>query len=147
LLASGAPATLWLDWLPDLDAGAVAARLGQPRGGMSFANLLRKRLRLPAIAGTLLRECCPSLDQGNADADAAALKAMPLSPSAHRPSAEAISSAGGVRFGAVDDDLMLSALPGVFVAGEMLDWEAPTGGYLLSACFATGKRAGEGLVR
>src|SRR5690606_38289136 len=100
-----------------------------------------------AIAGTLLRECCPTFDQGDAEALAAALKAMPLSPSAPRPIAEAISSAGGVRFEAVNGDLMLRALPGVFVAGEMLDWEGPTGGYLLSACFATGKRAGEGVVR
>ncbi|MFA5548836.1 MAG: TIGR03862 family flavoprotein [Porticoccaceae bacterium] len=147
LLATGAPATLWLDWLPDTGPREIAERLRQPRGGMSFANLLRKRLRLPPIAGALLRECCPTLDQGDADAVAAALKATPLMPRAPRPIAEAISSAGGVRFDGVDGDLMLSALPGVFIAGEMLDWEAPTGGYLLSACFATGKRAGEGLVR
>ena len=145
LLADGAQATLWLDWLPDTGPREIVERLGQPRRGLSFANLLRKRLRLPPIASALLRECCPALDPGDAAAVAAALKATPLMPRAPRPIAEAISSAGGVRFDGVDGDLMLRALPGVFVAGEMLDWEAPTGGYLLSACFATGKRAGEGV--
>ncbi|MBV1960267.1 MAG: NAD(P)/FAD-dependent oxidoreductase, partial [Oleibacter sp.] len=78
---------------------------------------------------------------------AAAIKAMPIRPTTARPIDEVISSAGGVTFNAVNNDLMLNKLPGVFVAGEMIDWEAPTGGYLLTACFATGKRAGEGLVR
>ncbi|MCK9564179.1 MAG: TIGR03862 family flavoprotein, partial [Bacteroidales bacterium] len=145
---SGNPPTLWLDWLPEIGVEDIEARLRQPRKGMSFANVLRKKLRLPAVASALLRECCPPMG-GTTDAGsvARALKAMPLKPTAPRPIAEAISSAGGVGFDAVDSDLMLNSLPGVFVAGEMLDWEAPTGGYLLTACFATGKRAGEGVVR
>lgn len=137
---------LTLDWLPDRSAAWIEERLGGARPGMSFANLLRKNLRLPPIASTLLRECCPDLDRGDPAAVSRALKAMPLDVRAPRPIEEAISSAGGVGFDAVNGDLMLTALPGVFVAGEMLDWEAPTGGYLLSACFATGRRAGTGAV-
>ncbi len=147
LLRDRKDATLWLDWLPETDIEHIEARLQQPRKGMSFANVLRKKLRLPAIVAPLLRECCPDLNNGDAAAVARALKAMPLRPSAPRPIAEAISSAGGVSFTAVNEDLMLTSLPGIFVAGEMLDWEAPTGGYLLSACFATGRRAGEGVVK
>ncbi len=78
---------------------------------------------------------------------AAMIKALPIRVTAPRPIGEAISSAGGVRFEALDDNLMLRALPGVFCAGEMLDWEAPTGGYLLTACYATGRAAGQGAVR
>ncbi|WP_188745181.1 NAD(P)/FAD-dependent oxidoreductase [Marinobacterium zhoushanense] len=141
------PAELQLDWLPHLSQEAITAKLKQPRKGLTFANLLRKRLHLPPIAPALLRECCPDLATQDAPAIAQALKAMPLRPTATRPIDEAISSAGGVRFDAVNRDLMLKKFPGMFVAGEMLDWEAPTGGYLLTACFATGKRAGQGLVR
>jgi len=140
------PAELQLDWLPNLGLDAITAKLQQPRKGLSFANLLRKRLHLPPIAPALLRECCPELDTRDAVAVARTLKAMPLRPLATRPIDEAISSAGGVRFDAVNRDLMLHEMPGVFVAGEMLDWEAPTGGYLLTGCFATGKRAGRGVV-
>lgn len=140
------PAELRLDWLPNLHAGEIVTRLQNPRKGLSFANLLRKKLHLPAVAGALLRECCPGLNTLDAPAVAQALKAMPLRPHGTRPIDEAISSAGGVSFEAVNKELMLTNLPGVFVAGEMLDWEAPTGGYLLTGCFATGKRAGRGLV-
>lgn len=145
-LAAG-KADLHLDWLPELTAEDIQARLEQPRKGMSLANLLRKKLHLPAITSSLLKECCPGLETGNTAALARALKAMPLQPRSPRPLDEAISSAGGVSLSAVNTDLMLTALPGVFIAGEMLDWEAPTGGYLLSACFATGQQAGCGLVR
>lgn len=138
------PARLLLDWLPHSSLEQVTTRLQQPRKGLSFANVLRKKLNLPPVSGTLLRECCPDLDQNDHNAVARTLKAMPLYPTAPRPIDEAISSAGGVRFDAVDNNLMLNKLPGIFVAGEMLDWEAPTGGYLLTACFATGKRAGTG---
>jgi len=78
---------------------------------------------------------------------AAAIKALPVTVAAARPIDEAISTAGGVRFDALDDGLMLRAMPGVFCAGEMLDWEAPTGGYLLAACFATGRAAAQGVLR
>ncbi|MFK4754060.1 TIGR03862 family flavoprotein [Oceanobacter antarcticus] len=137
---------LTLDWLPHVALQDTEKKLRQGKKGLSFANLLRKKLNLPAITSTLLRECCPQLDNRDLHAVANALKAMPLNPRQPRPINEAISSAGGVQSSAVNDQLMLNALPGVFVAGEMLDWEAPTGGYLLTACFATGKRAGNGLV-
>lgn len=147
LTRSVRPPLLWLDWLPGMNAEEVEVRLQRPRKGMSFASLLRKKLHLPAAASALLRECCPAVVKADARAVARVLKAMPLTPTAPRPIAEAISSAGGVCFDAVDNHLMLKVLPSVFVAGEMLDWEAPTGGYLLTACFATGKRAGEGATR
>lgn len=141
------PARLWLDWLPQNSQQQITGKLQQPRKGMSFANVLRKKLNLPPLTNALLLECCPELDRNDHLAVAQTLKAMPLPcPTATRPIAEAISSAGGVTQNAVNDDLMLTALPGVFVAGEMLDWEAPTGGYLLTACFASGKRAGDGLT-
>ncbi len=143
---SDKPAQLWLDWLPQNSHEQIISKLQQPRKGMSFANVLRKKLNLPAITNALLKECCPELDLHDHQAVAGALKSMPLPcPTSTRPLAEAISSAGGVTQNAVNEDLMLSALPGVFVAGEMLDWEAPTGGYLLTACFASGKRAGDGV--
>jgi predicted flavoprotein YhiN len=85
-------------------------------------------------------------DRANPQALAAAIKSLPIPLRAARPIAEAISSAGGVRFTELDNDLMVRALPGVFVAGEMLDWEAPTGGYLLTACLATGRGAGRGAL-
>ena len=143
---SDKPAQLWLDWLPQNSHEQIISKLQQPRKGMSFANVLRKKLNLPAITNALLKECCPELDLHDHQAVAGALKSMPLPcPTSTRPLAEAISSAGGVTQNAVNEDLMLSALPGVFVAGEMLDWEEPTGGYLLTACFASGKRAGDGV--
>ncbi len=133
---------LTLDWLPERSPEWIRDRLASARKGTSFANLLRKQLRLPAVASALLRDCCPALDRSDPTAISAALKAMPLAVEGPRPIAEAISSAGGIAFDAVDEGLMLRALPGVFAAGEMLDWEAPTGGYLLTACLATGYRAG-----
>ncbi len=140
------PARLWLDWLPQNSHEQIISKLQQPRKGMSFANVLRKKLNLPTITNALLKECCPELDLHDHQVVASILKAMPLPcPTATRPIAEAISSAGGVTQNAINEDLMLNALPGVFVAGEMLDWEAPTGGYLLTACFASGKRAGDGV--
>ncbi|KEA65601.1 NAD(FAD)-utilizing dehydrogenase [Marinobacterium lacunae] len=141
------PAELRLDWLPAHREETIQTKLSQPRKGLSFANLLRKRLHLPPVTSALLKECCPQLDTQDPKAIARALKSMPLRPVATRPIDEAISSAGGVPFDEVNSALMLNKLPGVFVAGEMLDWEAPTGGYLLTGCFATGKRAGQGLVR
>src|SRR5690606_27282056 len=139
-------AFLTLDWLPNNTVEQVTAKLQQPRKGMSLANVLKKKLHLPPLAGALLKECCPQLDTNDAHALAAALKAMRLpAVTGTRPIDEAISCAGGVPFSELICYLMLTALPGVFVAGEMLDWEAPTGGYLLTACFATGRHAGHGL--
>lgn len=146
-LATEQTPVLKLDWLPHNSHQQIQQKLQLPRQGITFNKLLQKKLKLPAITATLLKECCPALDTNDAAAIANALKAMPLYPSHTRPLDEAISSAGGIRFSAVDQDLMLTALGNVFVAGEMLDWEAPTGGYLLTGCFATGKRAGAGVVR
>lgn len=137
---------LTLDWLPHRSNDWITAKLQKVRPGTSFTDQLRKGLGLTASASALLQECCPELDRRNAQAVSRALKAMPLNVRATRPLAEAISSAGGVSFAAVNAQLMLTALPGVFVAGEMLDWEAPTGGYLLTACFATGRQAGIGAL-
>lgn len=139
-------AFLIVDWLPHNPLADIQKKLAQPRKGMSFANVLRKKLNLPAICVTLLKECLPELNSNDPAAVAQALKAMPLpNVTTTRPIDEAISCAGGVCFSAVNEQLMLTQLPGVFIAGEMLDWEAPTGGYLLTACFATGKHAGQGL--
>jgi len=130
-----------LDLLPDLDAGAVAARLARPRGKQTRANHLRRALHLPPVAMALAREWAGPLPDDPAAA-AAMLKAVPVRHAGFRPRDEAISTAGGVTRAAVDAHLMLHARPGAFCAGEMLDWDAPTGGYLLTACLATGRRAG-----
>ena len=146
LETSHAPA-LWLDWLPTTDQQTLLKKLQSSRKGASLANMLRKQLALPGICLALLKDCCPDLHMYDMESLASALKAMPLSPLNPRPIDEAISSAGGVSFTAVNHDLMLTSCPGLFIAGEMLDWEAPTGGYLLTGCFATGKRAGCGVIR
>lgn len=139
-------ATVHVDLLPDWSAEKVSAQVAHPRGSRSLSSHLSSRLNLSGVKANLLREI---LDQnGMADAPrlAANIKALPIKLRATRPLAEAISSAGGVKFAELDANLMLKSMPGVFVAGEMLDWEAPTGGYLLSACFATGRAAGEGAM-
>jgi hypothetical protein len=107
---------------------------------------LKSRLRLDGVKAALLYELLGPTERGDAAVLAAAVKALPLRLRAPRPIDEAISSAGGVRFEALDPGLMLQALPGVFCAGEMLDWEAPTGGYLLTACLASGRAAGAGAL-
>ncbi|QDC07805.1 TIGR03862 family flavoprotein [Oceanicola sp. D3] len=133
----GAP--LMLDLLPDMSTDDVAARLA--RGGKdSIGNRLRKRLGLTPAARALLMEFGRPLPEGRALATL--VKALPLRHAGPRPIDEAISVAGGVRREAVDNGLMLKARPGTFVAGEMLDWEAPTGGYLITGCLATGRWAG-----
>ncbi len=139
--ASGA-ACLWLDLAPDRSESRLAAELARPRGKRSMANHLRMRAGIDGVKAGLLREIVPPTDFTMPQRLAAAIKALPLRLAAARPIDEAISSAGGVRFEALDANLMLRAVPGVFCAGEMLDWEAPTGGYLLTACFATGRLAG-----
>lgn len=147
LLLKPEHAFIELDWLPQLSHEQIVAKLSNPRKGMSLSNVLRKKLSLPAITNALLKECCPTLDRQDNHALARTLKAMALpAVTATRPISEAISSAGGISQEACTDALMLKALPNVFVAGEMLDWEAPTGGYLLSACFASGRWAGQQLV-
>lgn len=134
-LRDGAPLTL--DVLPDLSHAEIAARLGQARPGDSLTNRLRKALRLSPVKLALAMECAR-----NARDMAGALKALPVPLDGPRPMDQAISTAGGLRFAALDAGLMLRDRPGTFAAGEMLDWEAPTGGYLLTGCLATGLWAG-----
>ena len=139
LLRDGAP--LALDLVPGRSEADVGARLARPRNGASLGNHLRKTLGLSPVKMALLRECAPQSAR-HAGGDGRALKALPLPLAGPRPLDEAISTAGGVTRAALDAGLMLRARPGVFCAGEMLDWDAPTGGYLLTACLATGRHAG-----
>jgi uncharacterized flavoprotein (TIGR03862 family) len=136
-------AILHLDLAPDRSEAFLTKALSRPRGKASLSNHLRKTIGLVGVKLALLRECAPDRLGGPEDA-AAAVKDLPLRLTRARPLAEAISSAGGLRFEGLDDALMLRARPGVFAAGEMLDWEAPTGGYLLTAGLATGFLAGRG---
>jgi len=138
-------ATLHLDLLPEHDAARVFAEVARARGTRSLASHLQSRLRLKGAKVALLRECLAADAFTDPARLAAAIKALPLCLLSTRPLDEAISSAGGVCFTALDERLMLKARPGVFCAGEMLDWEAPTGGYLLTACLASGHAAGRGV--
>ena len=138
--------TLQLDLLPDMTAEKVLAEVRHPRGSRSLSSHLKSRLHIDGIKAAMLHELLSKEQMNDPVQLAAAIKALPITLVAARPIDEAISTAGGVLFEAVDRYLMLKQLPGVFCAGEMLDWEAPTGGYLLTACFASGKRAGEGVL-
>jgi uncharacterized flavoprotein (TIGR03862 family) len=136
-------AVVHIDLLPDRTSEFVLAELARPRGPRSLSTHLKSRLGIDGAKAALLHELLPRTLIADSAALAAAIKALPLTLIAPRPIDEAISTAGGVRFDAIDDRLMLQALPGVFCAGEMLDWEAPTGGYLLTASLASGRWAGE----
>lgn len=139
-------ATLRIDLAPGRSLERVRAEVAHPRGARSLASHLQSRVGIAGVRMALLRECLP--DEAFADTDrlTAAIKGLPLTLVAPRPMDEAISTAGGVRFEGLDEALMLRGHPGVFCAGEMLDWDAPTGGYLLTASLATGRRAGEGAL-
>jgi hypothetical protein len=139
-------AEITLDLLPDLALSTIINKLSQPRAKQSMANHLRKRLGLDGVKAGLLREQLSAVEFNDLSSLAAKIKALPVKLTGVRPLAEAISSAGGVDFIAVDENLMLKQLPGWFCAGEMLDWEAPTGGYLLTACFSAGRAAGFGAL-
>ena len=141
---AGGRATFTLDLLPEHSAERVLSGLAHPRGARSMSSHLQSRLGLTGVKSALLHEVLDKDVFADAARLARGIKALPITVTAARPLAEAISTAGGVRFDAVDERLMLKALPGVFVVGEMLDWEAPTGGYLLTACLAQGLWAGEG---
>ena len=143
-IAAQGTLTVHVDLLPDWTAARVSAEVAHPRGARSLASHLQSRLGLKGLKVTLLREVLSPAEMNDPATLATAIKALPLTLTGTRPIDEAISSAGGVPFEALDEHLMLKNLPGVFCAGEMLDWEAPTGGYLLTACFATGKAAGAG---
>ena len=136
---------------PDLDRDGLMARLSMPKGKQSFSNFLRKALNLSPIAIGLLQEAARASKMSLSLLSAADLanwiNAVPILLTGVAPIARAISSAGGISFSEIDADYMIRRLPGVFAAGEMLDWEAPTGGYLLQASFATGAAAGRGALR
>lgn len=146
LIAAQGAATLHLDLLPGHDLPRVIAEIAHPRGARSLSSHLQSRLGLKGVKAGLLREFVPATDFADPSRLAAAIKSLPLPLLAPRPLDEAISSAGGVVFEALNEQLMINKLPGIFCAGEMLDWEAPTGGYLLTACFASGHAAGTGAL-
>jgi uncharacterized flavoprotein (TIGR03862 family) len=139
-------AVFHLDLLPGREASRVIQEITHPRGARSLSTHLQSRLGIRGVRAGLLREAVPKEDLADPARLAAALKALPLRLVATRPINEAISTAGGIAFEALDERLMIRAVPGVFCAGEMLDWEAPTGGYLLTACFASGRAAGAGAL-
>ena len=143
-IAADGEAILTLDLSPDRSEERLAAALAGPRGSRSATAHLRRTTGIDGVKAGLLRECLDAAAFADPARLAAGIKALPLRLVAARPLAEAISSAGGVAFEALDDGFMLRQRPGVFCAGEMIDWEAPTGGYLFSACFATGRAAGAG---
>jgi len=145
-IESAGTAVLYLDLLPGRELSYVIAELARPRGSRSMASHLQSRLGIKGVKAGLLRECVPAQDYTEPARLGAAIKSLPVQLIAPRPLDEAISSAGGVVFEALDERLMIRSLPGVFCAGEMLDWEAPTGGYLLTACFASGRAAGLGVL-
>lgn len=138
--------TLHLDLAPGKDLARVIEEVARPRGSRSLSSHLQSRVGIAGVKAGLLRECLPKDDYADPLRLARAIKVLPVRLVAPRPLDEAISTAGGVAFEALDASLMLRAMPGVFCAGEMLDWEAPTGGYLLTACFASGRAAGLGAL-
>lgn len=138
--------TLRLDLAPDRELPRLIKDLSQPRGKKTMATHLQRRAHIEGVKSGLLREYVSKEDFTDPTRLAASIKSLTLTLVAPRPLAEAISTAGGVGFEALDSRLMVRALPGLFCAGEMLDWEAPTGGYLLTACFASGRAAGVGAV-
>jgi uncharacterized flavoprotein (TIGR03862 family) len=139
-------ATIEIDLLPGKALSDVQKALSKPRGSRSMSKHLHSQLNVDGVKAALLRELAPAAAFADPATLAQALKALPLTLIRPRPRDEAISTAGGVPFEALDQRLMLTALPGLFCAGEMLDWEAPTGGYLLTACFASGRAAGLGML-
>lgn len=139
--------TLHLDLVPDRDLAHVTAEVTHPRGSRSLSSHLQGRLGIKGVKASLLREALTAAEMHEPQRLAATIKALPLQLTAARPLDEAISSAGGLPFEALDERLMIKTLPGVFCTGEMLDWEAPTGGYLLTACFAGGQAAGLGALQ
>ena len=145
-LARDGAVSLHLDLAPGRDGERLTRELSKPRNDRSLGEHLRRQAGIDGAKSALLFEVLDKAALQEMQRVAATIKRLPLSLRNARPIAEAISSAGGVRLEAMDDALMLHALPGVFCAGEMLDWEAPTGGFLLTACFASGLRAGRGAV-
>jgi len=145
-IAAQGSATVYLDLLPAMSPDRVASEVAHPRGSRSLSSHLKSRLGIDGIKAGILHELAGKETMHDPARLAGAIKSLPITVAAARPLDEAISSAGGVRFEAMDSRLMLTTLPGVFCAGEMLDWEAPTGGYLLTACLASGRAAGQGVL-
>lgn len=146
-LETAGEALITLDLAPDWPAEKLLAELSRPRGSRSWASHLQSRINLKGVEVALLREVLRAEEFDQPAKVAQAIKALPLRLHATRPLDEAISSAGGVSWSALDENWMLRARPAVFCAGEMLDWEAPTGGYLLTGCLATGRAAAHGMLR
>ncbi len=145
-LSGAVGAVFHLDLIPNQTKQQLIDKLSRPRGSRSMSSHLRSRIKIKGVKAGLLREIIPEDDFTNPERLAAALKALPIRLTAPRPLDEAISSAGGILFEALTNQLMVKTIPGLFCAGEMLDWEAPTGGYLLTACFASGRVAGKGVI-
>jgi len=143
-IAAHGPVTIELDLAPDRTLDRLRTDLAKPRGKHSMSDHLRRQTGLAGVKAALMHEVLDREQFHDTETLARTIKRLPLRLARTRPIEEAISSGGGVRLEALDAKLMLNALPGVFCAGEMLDWEAPTGGYLLTACFASGRRAGLG---
>ena len=150
-IAISGQATLRVALRPDLDMSDLAARLSVPKGKQSFSNWLRKAAHLSPVAIGLLQEASiasgVSLSSASSENLARLINAVPIKLNGTAPIARAISTAGGISFDELDADFMIRRSPGIFAAGEMLDWEAPTGGYLLQAVFATGAAAGKGALK
>jgi uncharacterized flavoprotein (TIGR03862 family) len=146
ILANG-KAVMHLDLAPDKTEAQLNEKLSKPRGSRSMASHLEKTVGMKGVKAGLLREFVPKDEFDKMERLAFYFKQLPVTLIATRPLDEAISSAGGVMFDSLDENLMIRELPGVFCAGEMLDWEAPTGGYLLTACFASGRKAGAGVMK
>jgi len=138
-------ATLTIDLTPDRTHEQITKLLSKPRGKKSFATHLKRTLGLTGVKANILRECLPSKAFESPETLASGIKSLPIKLTAPRPIEEAISVAGGLSFNELDEHLMIKSMPGVFAAGEMLDWEAPTGGYLLTACLAQGRQAAIGV--
>lgn len=144
-LQQNGKASLWLDLTPGRRVERLIRDLEQQGAKSSFSTRLRKAAGLEGVKAALLRELVPNSNQMSAQELAHLIKGLALPLIQPRPIAEAISSAGGIDWDEITGNYMLRKLPGVFVAGEMLDWEAPTGGYLISACLATGRAAAQGM--
>ena len=146
MAASSTPVTLHLDLKPGMTLAELTKALARPRGKQSMANHLRKSASMPPVMVALLHEVLGRTLPADPEALAKAIKDLPITISGFAGLERAISCAGGIALDEIDPHFMLTKLPGVFVAGEMLDWDAPTGGYLLQASFATGKAAADGVA-
>jgi uncharacterized flavoprotein (TIGR03862 family) len=140
-------AVMLLDLMPDRTHEWLAEKLSKPRGSRSLASHMEKAVGIKGVKAGLLREFLAKEDFANVESLAHFIKNLPVPLIATRPLDEAISSAGGVKFESLDENLMLRSMPGVFCAGEMLDWEAPTGGYLITACMASGYVVGQSVLK